>query len=538
MGQSSAIAKAMNADLAVMKQELQALAVQLEQGQISSQDFAQAFTKLDGNIRQTTDLLGRLKGSGGGNSGQGLLGLSYAVQDFTSQLGTRGLVGALAAVQNNIPQILMSLGAGAGMTGIISVLAVGLGILLPAIQKAFGGETQEAIDKAKEKLKEFQEQVKKAHEEFIKFTQTPTEKQSESAENVKAILAERPAAERAAAAVAATATGKEIEAERSQGETAELGELNKADMTDELIELHAQRVNVNEMPRVRAELRAKRDAARQRRFEMDRAIRQRIGEKAVTQAQVAGPAGMGALRRVTQTLADSDRGFDRSIASQLQGVTPDALEQQDREDKEFQDQLDERSAAVQRRSANRDRLRTDQAEMKQWRDDVHKEQEGINKVRDDNAAKLQKQRQDDANEAAKERADTEKRLGDTWMAKAEQEMLTAGPQGQQRIRDKLTRSAQRQLMASGMPRDEAAMKAGGVQDMLTQDIVRQKQMMGVKGNRKGDEALYQMLSMMLQQQGQMAHQQGQMINSLKPMQHQIGQQVEKNRTASSMGFPN
>jgi len=48
--------------------------------------------------------------------GQSALQASYTIQDFTSQLGTRGLAGALGAVQNNIPGILASMGAGAGLS--------------------------------------------------------------------------------------------------------------------------------------------------------------------------------------------------------------------------------------------------------------------------------------------------------------------------------------------------------------------------------------------------------------------------------------
>ena len=39
--------------------------------------------------------------------GMSMMATSYAVQDFTSQLDTRGLAGAISAVQNNIPGMLM-----------------------------------------------------------------------------------------------------------------------------------------------------------------------------------------------------------------------------------------------------------------------------------------------------------------------------------------------------------------------------------------------------------------------------------------------
>jgi hypothetical protein len=63
------------------------------------------------------------------NLGSTMLQTSYAVQDFTSQLGTRGLAGGLAAVQNNIPGILTSLGTTGGLAGVVSVAAVAVGLL-------------------------------------------------------------------------------------------------------------------------------------------------------------------------------------------------------------------------------------------------------------------------------------------------------------------------------------------------------------------------------------------------------------------------
>lgn len=79
---------------------------------------------------------------------RGLLQTSYAVQDFTSQLGTRGLAGALGAVQNNIPGILTSLGAGAGLAGTISLVSVGLGIVIPQLME-YAGATDAAAEATK-----------------------------------------------------------------------------------------------------------------------------------------------------------------------------------------------------------------------------------------------------------------------------------------------------------------------------------------------------------------------------------------------------
>ena len=67
--------------------------------------------------------------------GRTILNTSFAVQDFTSQLGTRGLAGALGAVQNNIPMILTGLGMGAGLSGVVSIASVGVGVLANSLSK-------------------------------------------------------------------------------------------------------------------------------------------------------------------------------------------------------------------------------------------------------------------------------------------------------------------------------------------------------------------------------------------------------------------
>ncbi len=125
---------------------------------------------------ETTALDVSMAGLGGtmkpsGNLGQGLLQGSYAIQDFTSQLGTRGLAGALGAVQNNIPGILASMGAGAGLAGVISVVAVGAGALYENWDKLSGlfGKTKEKIPELKEGLEGLKESIKEIGDSIEKL---------------------------------------------------------------------------------------------------------------------------------------------------------------------------------------------------------------------------------------------------------------------------------------------------------------------------------------------------------------------------------
>ena len=59
-------------------------------------------------------------------SGQGILQLAYAADDL--QYGMRGIV-------NNIPILLTSLGAGAGLAGVVAIAAVAINVLLPKIEQ-------------------------------------------------------------------------------------------------------------------------------------------------------------------------------------------------------------------------------------------------------------------------------------------------------------------------------------------------------------------------------------------------------------------
>src|SRR5690348_11468088 len=79
---------------------------------------------------------------------------SYVVQDFTSQLGTRGLSGALMAVQNNIPGLLASFGTTGGLAGVLSVVAVSAGVVYENWDKIAtlwrDGETLKEAERQKE----------------------------------------------------------------------------------------------------------------------------------------------------------------------------------------------------------------------------------------------------------------------------------------------------------------------------------------------------------------------------------------------------
>lgn len=95
--------------------------------------------------------------------GRGALEASYAIQDFTSQLGDRGLAGALNAVQNNIPGILMGFGVGGAITAGISVVSVGAGLLYQNWDKLHTLWSSDETGKEAERVKHLAEETEKAN---------------------------------------------------------------------------------------------------------------------------------------------------------------------------------------------------------------------------------------------------------------------------------------------------------------------------------------------------------------------------------------
>ena len=92
----------------------------------------------------------------------------YAVQDFTSQIGTGGLGAALNAVANNLPIILVGLGVGGGLATVAAVATAAVGTLYSTsgklVQLWQGGQTEEEA-KAMEKLAQA---TKDANEQLVK----------------------------------------------------------------------------------------------------------------------------------------------------------------------------------------------------------------------------------------------------------------------------------------------------------------------------------------------------------------------------------
>lgn len=160
-------------------------------------------------------------GAASGDSGRAMLTASYAVQDFTSVLaGGGGLSRALGSVQNNIPGLLSSLGAGAGLAGVVSVASVGVGILLDQFLRLYaswdGGGTEKEAERL-QKLAEAAENARKAIQGQIDALRSRENKSGEGAEIVKAAIGEAGGVDATVAAVQKQ-LGAESDLPRLQGQ--------------------------------------------------------------------------------------------------------------------------------------------------------------------------------------------------------------------------------------------------------------------------------------------------------------------------------
>jgi hypothetical protein len=107
-----------------------------------------------------------------GAFGRGIMSASFAVQDFTSVLGTQGLGQALGAVQNNIPILVTSLGAGAGLAGVISIVSIGVGLLIDNWDKLTGAWNKEDTKKEAERMEKLRKEIEATAEAADRLART------------------------------------------------------------------------------------------------------------------------------------------------------------------------------------------------------------------------------------------------------------------------------------------------------------------------------------------------------------------------------
>ena len=125
-----------------------------------------------------------------GQFGRGIQQASYAVQDFTSVMGTQGLGGAFRSIQNNIPIMLASLGAGQGLAGILSIVSVGVGLLIDNWGSLTGMWNKEETKKEADRQKDLAESIENTRKAAEKLAGTHPAEQREEESGLKRAVQE------------------------------------------------------------------------------------------------------------------------------------------------------------------------------------------------------------------------------------------------------------------------------------------------------------------------------------------------------------
>jgi hypothetical protein len=116
------------------------------------------------------------------DSGRAMLAFSQAAED--AQYGVGGIL-------NNIPQLLMFLGVGSGLTGVVSLLAVGLSVAVKQLD-LFGDATKKTGNEAKKANQEINAEAE-ALEQSVDSTKKATAAQKDLADELARVAAEHKA---------------------------------------------------------------------------------------------------------------------------------------------------------------------------------------------------------------------------------------------------------------------------------------------------------------------------------------------------------
>ncbi len=144
-------------DLGTSASDAKKVAEWIESMGDEAQQAAPKVDKVEESVKKVDKSSGKL--------GSTVLSASYAFQDFTSVLsGGGGFARALGSIQNNIPQILAGLGLGAGLTGVVSVAAVAVGVLVDNFAKLHAAWASGPTEQEIERLKKLAEAADKARE--------------------------------------------------------------------------------------------------------------------------------------------------------------------------------------------------------------------------------------------------------------------------------------------------------------------------------------------------------------------------------------
>ncbi len=148
-----------------------------------------------------------------GNRSMGLMGASYAVQDFVTVVSMGGGWGrAMNSMANNVTPVLASLGVGMGLAGALGLVVTVASAGVSALEGWWKAADSEHAEAAKEKLREVEEQLKRTNAEFKKLATAATNPEKQAAEGFGLFFRQNHGAERTKAAIAGKMSDAEARA--------------------------------------------------------------------------------------------------------------------------------------------------------------------------------------------------------------------------------------------------------------------------------------------------------------------------------------
>jgi hypothetical protein len=188
----------LNTELQKQSDRMTNLVLQLNNGAIGTAQYnvqsglaAINVLKLREQIEETTKATAALSGAGGGGgrggNGMGMLQLGYVMDDLVNTSGNWQR--HLSSISNNMPGLLMSLGAGSGMAGMIGMIytaAVGLAPVL----KSIWDSTTTGGPAGAEALKKLTEEIKKTAEAYKHLKEEKTKAEGKGAGEIHEFMVE------------------------------------------------------------------------------------------------------------------------------------------------------------------------------------------------------------------------------------------------------------------------------------------------------------------------------------------------------------
>jgi hypothetical protein len=354
--------------------------------------------------------------------GRGLLGMSYAFQDFTTVLAMGGgLDRALLSISNNVDQVAIAAGKTAAQAAKINIaftaFVAAMPLVEPAIKKVWnalagsdvGGSEAitKALDAVNQKLASTEQRAKAIAESFERMAKAPTAKQAGAAKSLEKVITEAPTeavVQGLTGAIGATELGAPIE----PGLDAQIRALQERQALEQMPEAR---------DRINAELQKLMLEARRRQLQANRNRAQAM----MGQAVQPGAPGLAAQQQIAGLAQRFPDRFPAGFANEVYQASPEGIEAQRRFEKQ-QEAHREVQEHIKRRNAEKMREfeARNQASARASAEEAKRQAEATKEQQDrDKAANLR-----DVNES-RENLDQQARVRDT-QAMARSARVTPG----------------------------------------------------------------------------------------------------------------